>query len=198
MISYDTCQPQVDVVVDCRGTDLKTTIQQNVIYDAGRVGGIVSYEASGVKVLNNTVYGGELVALYINSPSQFANHWIVKGNIFSQHQRAEISVADPASILVDEGNLLDPSTDHRMYEVRTSENQYYSLKQWQIIFNLGQASLAGEVGFTSPQEGDFHLSEDSIALNACPNTGIELDADGKPRPQDENFDCGAYEQSGGE
>jgi parallel beta-helix repeat protein len=79
VISYEGCTTAGennqfgDSDGDCRGNDLGNTLQQNIIYDSGRVGGIVSYQASGVKVYNNTVVGGVSVALFIKGAIEQSN-----------------------------------------------------------------------------------------------------------------------------
>ena len=178
---------------ECRGDDLNTTIQQNILYDSGRVGGIVSYESSGVKVYNNTVYGGESVALFIKSSAIFSDNWDVRGNIFSNHDRAEISVSDPSSIKLDEYNLIDPNDPTHTYEVRGSELKYYSLSEWQNNIHLGINSFYNTPGFVDPQHFDFHLIPGSAAIDSGVDLGITLDFDGILRPQLGGYDIGAYE-----
>jgi parallel beta-helix repeat protein len=178
---------------ECRGDYLDTTIQQNIIYDAGRVGGIVSYESSGVKVYNNTVYGGESVALFIKSSGNFSNNWDVRGNIFSNHDRAEISISDPTSFHFDENNLVDPKDPNHAYEVRGPGLIYYSLSQWQQFTSMGVNSIQNNSGFVDPSRNDFHLTSGSAAIDRGQDLGITLDFDGTPRPQLGGFDIGAYE-----
>ena len=199
VVNYLGCQPGGDTNQfgkadgECRGDDLNTTIQQNILYDSGRVGGIVSYESSGVNVYNNTVYGGESVALFIKSSAILSDNWDVRGNIFSNHDRAEISVSDPSSLSQDSYNLIDPTDPTHTYEVRGSELLYYSLSEWQNNIQLGVHSFYNTPGFVDPQNFDFHLLPGSAAINSGIDLGITLDFDGILRPQFDGYDIGAYE-----
>jgi parallel beta-helix repeat protein len=199
IISYDGCQPgenndQMEVIkVDCRGDNLNVIVQQNIIFDGGTVGGIVSYESSGVKVYNNTVNGGESVALYINASTEFSKNWDVRGNIFSNHDRAEISLIDPASLSFDDNNLVYPKKSRSVYEVRGNHPDYFSLNQWREKFKLGLSSINGNPRYVNLLENDFHLQVGSPAIDAGVDVGIKADFDGISRPQLAGPDCGVYE-----
>lgn len=178
---------------DCRGDALNTTVQQNIIYNGGRVGGIVSYESSGVKVYNNTIYGGESVSIFINSDSEYSHGWDIQGNIFSQNGRAEISVLDPKSILTDSNNLLFPINPAHVYEIRVDGYEFLSLEQWQLRHQHGQNSIQADPLFRDATTYDFHLQEHSPAIDAGLDLGMQTDFDRNLRKQGANVDLGALE-----
>lgn len=179
--------------MDCRGMDLDAVIRQNIIFNAGRVGGIVSYESSGVQVYNNTVYGNESVAIFINSPVEFANNWDIRGNIFSNNGRAEISLIDPESISVDEFNVIQHKDEGAIYEMRVPEPEYLSMSEWQQLTGIGANYFQQDPIFITPEEGDFHILPGSTSINNCPDYGLTNDFEGNPRPQGDSYECGAYE-----
>ncbi len=199
IISYDGCEQGGannqfgNISGDCRGDILNSSILQNIIYNGGRVGGIVAYEASGLNIYNNTIYGGESVAIYINSSVKYSKDLDLRGNILANHGRAEISLVDPESLLLDEHNLIYNDEAGHAYEVRGSEITFYSLSQWQRKFSLGVMSIEADPKFLDTLRNDFHLSNNSPAIDAGVDLGISTDFDRTPRPQLSETDIGAYE-----
>jgi parallel beta-helix repeat protein len=177
---------------NCQGDDLGNTVQQNIIYNSGRVGGIVSYQASGVKVYNNTVVGGDSVALFIKGTIDQSHHWDVRGNIFANNARGEISIQDPGA-LVEESNLIYHPDSLYPYELRNNDNEMFTLKEWQSKFNLGQNTIAADPLFMDVSVFNFHLQPGSPAIDTGVDLGITLDFDGNIRPTGDGFDLGAYE-----
>jgi|WetSurMetagenome_2_1015567.scaffolds.fasta_scaffold73208_1 parallel beta-helix repeat protein len=199
IISYNGCKQGGinnqfgNISGDCRGDKVNSRILQNIIFNGGRVGGIVSYESSGLKIYHNTIYGGESVAIYINSSSEFSKDLDLRGNILSSHERAEISLVDPESLSFDDHNLIFNKISDHAYEVRGSVLNFYSLSQWQEKFSLGVNSITDNPWFIDPFRNDFHLSNDSSAIDAGLDLGITTDFDGISRPQINGTDIGAYE-----
>jgi parallel beta-helix repeat protein len=177
---------------DCRGNDLGNTLQQNIIYDSGRVGGIVAYQASGVKVYNNTVVGGASVALFIKGTIDQSNLWDVRGNIFANNARGEISIQDPKS-LIEENNLVFHPKSLYPYELRNSQNEMFTFNEWQSRFQLGRNTIATDPLFVNVDTFNFHLQPGSPAIDTGIDLGITLDFDGEIRPAGVGFDLGAYE-----
>jgi parallel beta-helix repeat protein len=178
---------------DCRGDLLNSTVRQNIIFNGGRVGGIVSYESAGVKVYQNLVFASESVALYFSSGLEHSNNWDVQGNIFASNGRAEISVMSPETISNEQFNIINPIDFTRAYEVRDSINQFYSLPGWQQVYGSGLTNFMADPYFVDPYNGDFHLQSGSPAINAGPDLPIELDYAGNPRVVDGRMDIGPYE-----
>ena len=52
---------------------------------------------------------------------------------------------------------------------------------------------AGEPDFVSPDAGDYHIGENSAAIDLGVDAGVTQDKDGLPRPQGAAPDLGAYE-----
>ncbi len=186
-----------DIDGECRGDELNSVLSQNIIHHAGRVGGIVSYESAGVKVYQNLVYGCESVALYLNSGLEHSHNWDVRGNIFSQNDRTEISVINPGSLINEEFNLIDHMDPDRVYEIRDSINQFYSLAAWQQLYKAGFSNISGNPFFVNSQMGDFHLLQNSPAIDHGFDSGTPLDFDNKPRIVGDRMDIGPFEYSPG-
>jgi parallel beta-helix repeat protein len=180
---------------DCRGDFLNSTVRQNIIYNGGRVGGIVSYESAGVFVYQNLILATESTALYFNSGLEYSSNWDVQGNIFIGSGRAEISVVDPKSIVNEQFNILNPIDYTKAYEVRDSINQFYSLPGWQQVYGSGYTNFVTDPYLVNPAAGDFRLNAGSPAINAGPNLAIERDFAGNPRVVDGRMDIGPYEWS---
>lgn len=199
IISYKGCtaggenNEYGDANGECRGDNLNTVVQQNLIINGGRVGGIVSYQAAGVKMYNNTVHGSS-AGFYILGDASYANNWDVQGNIFSDNTRVQISVEDPGSFSVDKFNLVYNTGENNVYEIRGASSTFYTLEDWQKQFNLGQGSIEGNPLFIDPTNNDFHLQPDSPAVDSGTNLQIQIDIEGKSRPVGVNYDMGVYER----
>lgn len=178
---------------DCRGVKLATVIRQNIIYNGGSTGAIVCYAAAGVQVIGNTVYGGESTGLYINDKVQYCNNWEVFNNIFTNHQRAEISVYSPDSLVIDQNNLLFHPGNNAAYQVFGTLDDFYNLVEWQAVTGLGRNSIEKDPRFVNPTKQDFHLSSTSPAIDQGIDPGIPYDFEGRSRRLGAGYDLGVYE-----
>jgi hypothetical protein len=168
---------------DCRGVDLHTTLQQNILVNAGLLGGIISYASAGVNVYHNLI-DGSTSALYIYDTADFSKNWDVRNNIFSNNSRTVISVSDPASFVKEDHNLIFNSNPKGIYEIRTEKHVslFYPLQDWRDKFKLSQNTFEGDPLFIDPSKLDFHLQPNSPAVGAGVNLNIPTDIDGKSRP----------------
>ena len=178
---------------DCRGDKLDTILQQNLIVNGGRVGGIVSYASAGVKVYNNVIYNGTSTALFLKNDLTFSNNWDVCGNIFANNKRTEISLVEPASLSIDQNNLIFHPDHNQAYEVRNSTSKFYNLSDWLNNFSLGTGSVEADPLFINPGTWDFQLSPSSPGVDTGCDSGIPFDFSGNSRPQGLTYDMGIFE-----
>jgi parallel beta-helix repeat protein len=178
---------------ECRGDILNTIIQQNLIINGGRVGGIVSYDAAGVKLYNNTV-SASAAGFYIKGDAKFSNNWDVQGNIFAHNTRVQVSVEDPKSFVADKFNLVYRPKGNNVYEIRRANSTFFSLQNWQDLYKLGEGSIESDPMFIDLATNNFHLQPDSPAVDSGTNLNIQMDIEGKPRPAGLNYDMGVYER----
>jgi parallel beta-helix repeat protein len=179
---------------DCRGLNLNTNVQQNIIINSGDVGGIVSYDSSGVNVYQNLVYGSN-VALYVTNIAKFSKNWDVRNNIFANNSRTGLSIADPASLSWENNNLFYHPANKNVFEVRYPASTFYPFAEWQKKYKLGQNSIEADPLFINPDSFDFHLKPQSPALGAGVNLNISTDFDGHPRSAGSAVDIGPYQLS---
>lgn len=59
--------------------------------------------------------------------------------------------------------------------------------------SIGTVNVWGDPRFVSPAEGDYHISEQSAAVDAGLDAGVYVDLDGNARPGGGGFDIGADE-----
>jgi PKD repeat protein len=57
----------------------------------------------------------------------------------------------------------------------------------------GTVNVWGDPGFVNPENGDYHISYGSAAIDAGIDAGVYTDIDGEPRPAGAGFDIGADE-----
>ncbi len=174
-----------------RGIDMQnqngTIIRNNVISNVAALGiNIASIEgeawpytiSNGVEVYNNTIY---------NTPAPFANsdatRTIFQNNLIAGAAGASEFVKSPAVTVTSDYNIL--------------------IQGGKLIgdWALGSHSLSlppGTSFFIDPGKNNFHLSQNSPAINKGSNLsslGVATDITGTPRPQVSAWDIGAYQHS---
>jgi len=175
---------------DCRGDTTENMIRQNLIVNSGTVGAIVSYYVGGVHVLNNTIYNAQSVGLFLHNT--YTKNWDVRGNIFANSKRAEISGVDLSSMVQDDYNLFYNANSSRIYEM-TSNSSTYSLATYKTTFKKGMHSIQADPQFTDPANSNFQLKTTSPAVDRGIDSGLLVDFMGNPRPQGNGFDIGIFE-----
>ena len=166
----------------------------------------------GLKIYNNIVYGNEFIGIWIAKWSEASERpmgnieivnntvykngidWgggilisnpdiesiIVKNNICSCNILSQIAISNdvPKQNIIRSHNLLDGDT----WGLGNTEEAY------------GDNYVEGDPMFANPSQADFHLQENSPAIDS----GSSFDApdddyDDNPRPEGTNHDMGAYE-----
>jgi hypothetical protein len=82
----------------------------------------------------------------------------------------------------------------------TLDHTLWGADEWANLTNIGGAgtisstnAITGTPDFVDPASSDYHIGENSAALDAGIDAGITTDIDGDPRPLEEGFDIGADE-----
>jgi len=138
---------------------------------------VAEHPMKDIKVINNTFYnnGG---GTSVENPN--AENVVIRNNICSQNLSFQIAVeADvpPENLTVDH-NLID---GYRQYPEEIYGSDY----------------LEGNPLFANPSVADFHLQEDSPAIDSGSSIDVPSDDfDGNPRPQGAGYDVGAFEFMG--
>lgn len=160
-------------------------VYNNVVYDNKWVGLNVSdcciavHPISNVQVVNNTFYGNGWDpwggGILLDNPQ--AEDVVIRNNICSQNYYFQIAVNldVPAQNYTADHNLIDG--------FRGTEGEIY-----------GDDYVEGNPKFVNPAGADFHLQEDSPAIDkGSPMDAPARDFDGHPRPYGAGYDIGADE-----
>jgi hypothetical protein len=180
---------------DCEGNITGDIVRQNIISKFGTAGGFVSYHAGGIKIQQNTIYGGIGPAVLLDSGVNFCPQVELSGNIFSQNETGDVDLRDFDSLAKDDHNLFDSISASNVY-IDDSDGGL-SLSDYQNTYHKGQGSLSGSAKFVNAANGDFHLQAGSPAIDSSVDNGLEFDIENTPRPQGNGFDMGVYEFSSG-
>jgi hypothetical protein len=178
---------------DCRGVFTNNVIRQNIIANSGTVGGIVSYEASGVMVFNNIIYRST-AGIFLKDNADYCHDWDVQGNIFSENRIAAFSLVSQKSLRKDSYNLINSAEKTSAYLLRGNPVKQLTLAAWQKSFNLGQGSKEGNPLFIDPTLLNFHLEPGSPAIDSGVDPGITTDFDNRSRLSGSFFDIGPLEK----
>lgn len=179
-----------------------STIVNNLVYD-NHASGISLYQIDGAvcshdnQIYHNTILIPEDGRWALNIPGTGCTGNEVFNNIFfSDHSfRGSVLIADP--------DLLDFECDYNIVVNRFSidgGNSNINLETWQSYgYDLHSIiSTPGEL-FINPGTGDFHLLENSPAVDAGKTVpDIVADIEGQPRPVGDGYDIGAYEYQSAE
>ena len=186
-IVHDCATDGFSVASEAGGLLENVRIHNNVAYDNGSVGvtiagwgkAEVEHPIKDIKVINNAFYnngrnnwGGGIVVQNSN-----VENVVIRNNICSQNLSFQIAVEAgvPAENLMVDHNLID------------GYRQYY-----REIY--GSDYIEGNPMFVNPSEADFHLQEDSPAIDRASSIDAPSeDFDGIPRPQGAGYDIGAFE-----
>lgn len=176
---------------DCKGDLTENIIQQNIIINAGNMGGIVSYDAGGVHVWNNLLAGSDSVGLWLDS-YPYTRNWDVRGNIFFNNNYAEISASNLASLSQDDYNDLYHFGLAKVYRQRM-DGSTLTLDQYRTRTGQAQHSINADPLFVNSADGNYHLEINSPAKDSSTPLNLPFDFDNIPRPQGNAFDMGVYE-----
>jgi hypothetical protein len=80
------------------------------------------------------------------------------------------------------------------------DHTLWGADEWANLTDIGGAgtitstnAITGTPDFVDPASGDYHIGENSAAIDAGTDAGITEDIDGDPRPLEAGFDIGADE-----
>jgi len=173
-VVHDTSGHGISLAIEQKGGSLKNIgIYNNIVY-SNRAAGIAisSYHfptpRENIKIINNVCYNNGHDGIYVGDV--LVENSVIRNNVCSENQGYQIA-SDSPSMLTLEHNLINGSS------------QIY-----------GNNAIIGDPKFVNPAGGDFHLREDSPAIDS----GSSIDApsddfDGNPRPQGAGYDIGAFE-----
>lgn len=174
------------VVSEAGGLLENVTFYNNIAYNNENCGftfghwgePVPSRPMKNIKVINNVFYnnGEGSWGGGISVESQDAEDVVIRNNICSQNLSFQIQVEISIPNLTVDYNLID---GYRGYDDEIYGSEY----------------LEGDPMFVNPSGADFHLQEDSPAID----NGSSVDApnddfEGNPRPQGDGYDIGAYER----
>jgi hypothetical protein len=140
---------------------------------------VATHPLSNIQIVNNTFYnngrepwGGGIL---LENPQ--AEGVVIRNNICSQNYSFQIDI----DLDVPAGNF---TADHNLIDgFRGAEGEIY-----------GDDYVEGDPRFVNPAGGDFHLQQDSPAIDkGSPTDAPDDDFEGNLRPQGTGYDIGAYE-----
>lgn len=176
-ILHDNGGDGICIAIEQEGGSLRNIgIYNNIVYNNAASGiSIASYffptPRENIKIMNNVLYGNGDDGIYVGEVA--VKNSVIRNNICSKNRGHQIASYSPSMITIDH-NLIDGPT--------------------QIC---GHDALIGDPRFVNASQANFHLKEDSPAIDK----GWALDApgddfDGNPRPQGSAYDIGAFEFTG--
>jgi parallel beta-helix repeat protein len=189
-IVHDCTEEGFSVACEAGGLLENVRIYNNIAYNNGTVGitiadwgkAVVEHPMKNIKVINNTFYNNGMNnwggGIFVENPN--AENVVIRNNICSQNLSFQIAVEAgvPAENLAVDHNLID---GYREYPEEIYGSDY----------------VEGNPMFANPSRADFHLQEDSPAIdNGSAVDAPSDDFDGNPRPQGAGYDIGAFEFMG--
>lgn len=188
-------------------TDPLTITNVQFIQNRARKGGGVFYYVDGESKVTNSLFTGNTVtdtgsAFYIDVPSNpsFA------GNFKILHTTiADTNLNPKTAIAVFSGRVGITNTIIANHTIGISQTTGTVYEDYNLFFNVpttstnavahGGHSLNGAPKFVAPASEDYHLSDNSAALNAAFPGLISTDFEGDPRPLGPGPDIG-FDESG--
>lgn len=173
-VVHDNGGDGISMAIEQEGGSLKNiNIYNNIVYNNGASGiAIASYffptPRENIKIINNVSRNNVHQGIFVGDVP--VENSVIRNNICSKNQIYQIASESPSMVTI-EHNLIDGST------------QIY-----------GDDAIIGDPRFVNPSGADFHLKEDSPAID----NGSAVDApgddfDGNPRAQGAGYDIGAFE-----
>ena len=119
----------------------------------------------------------------------------LQSNIIANHSDVEIQVKNYSALTTDSNNLFYNSNSKNIYKTMVGESYWYyiSLAQYQSASGKGKHSIQANPDFQDLSNRNFHLTDDSPAVDRGINIGYPFDIESNPRPQGNTYDIGAYE-----
>ena len=199
-IFRDRCVCDGNAMIDCQGylSGNLTQVRNCLFY-----GNTNNYCLSNARItVENCTFVNNLGAIYSNGGGSDASRTnrvvnsVFVGNVNDIYATNEGN-AKPIALFVSNCCIRASSLDRRV-----GTNRRFGLlvmNDCNIIYENGKLDLK-DLGFVAPREGDFHLREGSILVDAGMKLGWmdgESDADGNPRVVGQAPDIGCYERQEG-
>jgi hypothetical protein len=188
---------------NCKGDITNNIIRQNVIttssYWGAGYGGILNWDAGGLKILGNTIYSPSSSSnAGINFQGTAANtkEGSIIGNIVMNGNGTAICAQDFASFSSISNNLTYRTNSSKSYGLGSGCSTTYSVAEFQSLTGKGQNSVFGDPLFTNASGYDLRPTSGSPSIDAGINLGTTIDIEGKTRPAGSTYDIGAYEFDG--
>jgi parallel beta-helix repeat protein len=176
-VVHDNGGDGISMAIEQEGGSLKDiSIYNNIVYNNGYSGiAVSSYFFStpreNIKVINNICYNNGHDGIFVGDVP--VENSVIRNNICVKNQGYQIASHSPSVLTID-NNLIDGST------------QIY-----------GHDAVIADPGFVNPSKANFHLRQDSPAIDAGSAVDVPSDDfDGNPRPQGAGYDIGAFEFMG--
>jgi parallel beta-helix repeat protein len=154
------------------------TLRNNVLF-ANDLNGILIRNGDHVDIFNNTIYNNGSSAIAITGSSSSPQY-------------------DPSDVQVSNNIIIAPGNATHIYEnssglgITASTNFYNGSPRLSGISDA--TSVVGAPAFVNPSAEDFHLTENSEAIDrGATLASVSTDKDGIARPQGSAYDMGAYE-----
>ncbi|MEN6435997.1 MAG: choice-of-anchor Q domain-containing protein, partial [Anaerolineaceae bacterium] len=188
---------------NCKGDITNNIIRQNVIttssYWGAGYGGILNWDAGGLKILGNTIYSPSSSSnAGINFQGTAANtkEGSIIGNIVMNGNGTAVCAQDFASFSSISNNLTFRTNSTKSYGLGSGCSTTYSVAEFQSLTGKGQNSAFGDPLFVNASGNDLHPTSGSPSVDAGVNLGTSTDIEGKNRPAGSTYDIGAYEFDG--
>ena len=188
VINYSACQRGgPNKKKNCIGAITKNILRQNLIYNGTDWGGIISYQAGGIRILGNTIANTNGPSISLSgrgtTPKIQMRNNILSGGSFG------VLMDTLSSLTKDRNNLIYP----RGAAYKVIGGREYSVAQYRAATHRGQKSIQVNPLFVNVSANDFHLQPDSPAINAGVKFGLKRDLDGTRRPLGGHYDIGVFE-----
>ena len=163
-------------------------VYNNIVYDniyngidIGGMTGKEGYERNNIKVINNILHNNGALAIKIMTQTEdVVGPLIIRNNILSGNNWQMLYFRYAGTYA--SSNVY---VDHNLF---TADSDYY-----------GDNTVIGDPMFVNPSEADFHLLEDSPAIDSgSPIDAPDFDFDGNKRPSGNRYDIGVFEYQGDE
>jgi hypothetical protein len=153
--------------------------------------GINVFNASNIRVFNNTVVDCSGFGIVVHAVSTE----VPTGNSVINNL-----VSMPAEVPIYVNAVANTTIDHNLYDANDSiyffsQGVIHDFESWQTDAGFDASGVFAPANFVDPGASDLRPAEDSPAVNAGRNLGIEADFAGGPVPRGGGVDIGAYESA---
>jgi len=151
--------------------------------------GINVFNASNIRVFNNTVVDctGYGIVVHAVSTEVPAGNSVIN-NLISM----------PAEVPIYVNAVANTTIDHNLYDANGSiyffsQGVIHNFDSWRNVAGFDASGVFAAAKFIGPVDSNLQPAQDSPAVNAGRNLGLEVDFSGVPVPSGGGVDIGAYE-----